>query len=260
MNLRNIKEEQLIAFLYGEVSAEERKEVEEFLKANPDKQRELEEMGAVRSIMAKYADEEQVSIPKINYREEPKSYHLFRYWSVAASVLLLLTFGWIGYNSISSRSDSTGSVTLTNEQLNDLIQQQQQLSSANKALVQKINDLQLTIEELDQDQQEQMSMINTLNKENLSGEQQVQNYFASLQDENKRLINEYFMVAESSQKQYLELVLSDFAGYINEQREQDLMVIQSRIINLEQNQGEVKYATEQLLANLTNSEIHYQNQ
>lgn len=260
MNFKDIKEEQLIAFLYGEVSAEERKGIEEFLKANPDKQRELEEMVTVRSVMAKYADEEQISIPTIDYGKEQKSHYLLRYWSIAATVLLLVTFGWIGYSSIYNKPVSSGSVTLTNDQLNDLIQKQQQLASANEALVQKINKLQLIVEELDQDQQNQLAMINTIKKENLSGEQQVQKYFASLQDQNKRLINEYFMVAENSQKKYLEMVLTDFAGYINEQREQDLMVIQSRIIDLEQNQGEVKYATEQVLANLTTLEIHYQNQ
>lgn len=257
MNHKNINNEKLIAFLYGEISAEERKEVEEYLKANPDKQGELEEMGNVRSIMAKYEDEEKIHAPKINLQRESGQSWVLRYWSVAATILLLISFGWIGYNSSNNKPEKIETIGFTKEQLEDILKNQRQLSSANESLVKKVDELESTIQKLEQDQ---LALINNIESQDNSGNEIVKEYFASLQEQNQKSLNEYFLSIENNQKQYIEAVLTDFANYVNEQRERDLLVIQNRIINLEQNTGEVKYATEQIMASLTSTDVNYKNQ
>jgi hypothetical protein len=105
--------------------------------------------------------------------------------------------------------------------------------------------------------------INDLvNEVSIASQQQVRNYVYTLQDENARLLKDYMALSASEQKLYMENLLTDFAGYLQKQHEQDLVLVESRVNNIEQNTDEFKQVTEQILASIIsgktdNSENNY---
>ncbi|MEM9390769.1 MAG: hypothetical protein AAGA02_09865, partial [Bacteroidota bacterium] len=89
----------LTNYLYGELSEDERKKVEEYLKQNPAVAAEIKDLGSTREIMSAYEDKEV--IPPLDLNKQPKSAHasgvrkrISGIMAVAASVSLLLVVGY----------------------------------------------------------------------------------------------------------------------------------------------------------------------
>ena len=57
----------------------------------------------------------------------------------------------------------------------------------------------------------------------------------------------------ADQKKYMESLLVDFSNYLQEQRKQDLMIVQSKVNSIEKNSNQFKQETEQILASLISS-------
>src|SRR5690606_21080078 len=83
-----------------------------------------------------------------------------------------------------------------------------------------------------------------------ASEKQISAYVSTLQAENLRMIKDHYKMTSEEQKQQLEQLLVDFAKYLQQQREDDLMILQARLNDLQQNTDMYRQETEQILASL----------
>ena len=88
-----------------------------------------------------------------------------------------------------------------------------------------------------------------------ASQEQVRGFVASLQNENLKLIKDYFQLSTADQKKYTESLLVDFSQYLKEQRNQDMMLFQSRVSSIEKNTDQFKQETEQLLASIISTPV-----
>ena len=84
----------------------------------------------------------------------------------------------------------------------------------------------------------------------LASQDQVRTFVSGLQQENMKLMQDYFKLSSKDQQVYVENLLVDFTKYLNEQRKQDLILFQARLNNMEKNTDQFKQETEQILASI----------
>jgi hypothetical protein len=65
-----------------------------------------------------------------------------------------------------------------------------------------------------------------------------------------QLVKNYFQLTATEQKDYIENLLVDFSKYLQQQRTNDLQVVQTRLNTLEQNTGVFQQETEQILSSI----------
>ena len=89
-------EEILIAYLYGDLDQEQSFQVEAYLEANPEEKSKLEGLSDTRMIFNELEDEE---VPSQLAFMAPIKNEEWLYWrryvGIAATLLVILTFGWI---------------------------------------------------------------------------------------------------------------------------------------------------------------------
>ncbi len=261
-------ESALMAYLYGELQGEEKKNVEKYLAENPDAMRALQGMMDVRKILSVIEDKEVIAPPIVMEDSKQRYFwntpYLKTVISIAASLMLLLVAGKIldlriNYESNTARISFGEPVTkmidpvqpgLTAQQVQDMInnsvQQNNQIVQASWSESQK---------KIDASIRKNMAMnsekFNDLVKEaSRASEVQISGYVASLKNENQQLVKDYFKLTTNEQQKYIESLLVDFAKYMNQQRTSDLEAIQMRMVNMEQNTTLLKEETEQILASI----------
>ncbi|NBP68644.1 MAG: hypothetical protein EBU52_07845, partial [Cytophagia bacterium] len=79
---------------------------------------------------------------------------------------------------------------------------------------------------------------------------QIAAYVASIQTENMRMMQDYMKLTSTEQKDYMENLLVDFSKYLQQQRNDDLRLLQTKITDVEQNSNLFKAETEQILTSL----------
>ena len=79
---------------------------------------------------------------------------------------------------------------------------------------------------------------------------QVSEFVASMQTENLKMVKDYFALSSNEQKEYIEGLLVDFAKYLQQQRRDDLQLVEMRINNLERNSNIFQQETEQILTSI----------
>jgi hypothetical protein len=79
---------------------------------------------------------------------------------------------------------------------------------------------------------------------------QIQQYVSTMQTQNMQLVKDYFQLSASEQKDYIENLLVDFAKYLQQQRSDDIQLVQTRLNSIEQNTNVFKQETEQILSSI----------
>lgn len=249
----------LIAFLYGEISGEEKKAVEEYLKENPSRQQELETMGELRTALGKYKDEEDVDIPEIMIRNDNgENGSFWKRWAIAASVALFVSLGWISYRDFENKSAVNAQLQISQAQLQKLIDHQDKMQLQNSRLMEKIEVLEDRVAGVSSEQQDQQQILANLDNK-IKRNVDIEGYLVTLQQQNKDIFDQYLQTMTVQQQQYMQTVLTDFNNYIAEQRQEDLILLQNKINTLEQNTDKFQNVTAQLVASLTNTEIPFNN-
>jgi hypothetical protein len=261
-------ESALMAYLYGELQGEEKKNIEKYLAENPEAVRSIQEMMDVRKILSVVEDKEVIA-PPIVMEDSTQRYfwntpYLKTVISIAASLMLLLVAGKvldlrISYENntaqISFGEPATKTIDpvqpgLTARQVQDMINNSVQ--SNNQIVQASWSDSQ---KKIDASIRKNMAMtsekFNDLVKEaSKASEAQISGYVASLKNENQQLVKDYFKLTTNEQQKYIENLLVDFAKYMNQQRTSDLEAIQLRMVNMEQNTTLLKEETEQILSSI----------
>lgn len=261
-------ESALMAYLYGELQGEEKKNVEKYLNENPDAMQELQGLMDVRSILSAVEDKEVIAPPIVMEDSKQRYFwntpYIKTVISIAASIMLLLVVGKVLDLRV-NYSNNTAQISfgepmvrtvdpvqpgLTAQEVQDMINNS---VSANNQIVQaNWSDSQ---KKIDASIRKNMAMnsdkFNDLVKEaSRASEAQISGYVASLKNENQQLVKDYFKLTSNEQQKYIESLLVDFSKYMNQQRASDLEAIQLRMVNMENNTTQFKEETEQILASI----------
>lgn len=254
----------LIAYLYGELEGKEKEEVERYLAETPEARLQMEKLRYTRDLMATVKDKEVIAPPFVidnGKRIGLSSPYLRTILAVAASLLVLLVAGKISGAEVTvsgqelrisfgGQSASPKPETMSEAEVNELIDAR--LAQNNAALQ---DDWQRSRAALDVTIKENLaknsSRIDQLVKKMSSAsEQQISGYVATLQAENMQMIKEYYKLTSEEQKQHLEDLLVDFAKYLQQQRSDDLMIMEARMNDLQQNTDLFRLETEQILSGI----------
>lgn len=263
----------LVGYLYGELDEADRKKVDQYLSNHPEEQERLKELADARSVLTSLADKE-VIVPPVFF-DEPRT-SVFWEWAnfklpigIAASFFVILLIGKllgteinysqgelnVRFSSPTETTSSAGNLYLTKADLNELISES--LDSNNKVLETTWSETREELNEIiresvgqDSEQIEKLVRIASTASEN-----QVREYVSDLHTENLQLVENYLSLSVNDQREYMESLLIDFAGYLQAQRELELSQIQTRVSSIEANTSQLKEETEQILAGIISNSV-----
>lgn len=243
----------LISWLYGELDEVEKAKVEKYFQENPDELKKVQQLGGVKDIMSNVRDKEVIA-PPLFMDDDVKVVPIWKTSSfrtiatIAASFLLIIVVGKvlgteIRYNSgsvvISFGKPVPAEGGLTAMQVQQMIDES---SSRNKEA------LDIAIE---QSLANNTAKINDLVRQaSNASKADIRNFVSSLQQDNLTQVRDYLQLSSADQRKYTDNLIVEFSKYLQEQRNQDLNMFQTRFSKLEQNTDDLKTETEQILASI----------
>jgi hypothetical protein len=269
----------LIAYLYGEMSTEERLRFEKEMESDPDLRNEFMELKQVRKGLSQLEDKEvmepfflwgrnSASAGSNPFRR--KSLILFKpFIAVAASLVILLMVGYLTRFSISYQQDrlfigfngpeQTQPVdVLSTEEIRSLVRNE--INQNNQRIFNTINvsenKMETRFATLETNQKLQMKGQTASNGIN---EKDLKEFYEQLQLANATLMENYLQNATVQQQEYFQTVMNQFTDYLQDQREEDLRIIRRNLVNLKENQDQQKQETQQILAAILNNANNQNN-
>lgn len=262
-----LDESLLIAYLYDELSGEEKTEVEKYLAANPEAAEQLHQMRGIRSSLQTIQDKEVIAPPIV--LEEGRHRFLFdtpyfkTILGIAASLLVIMIAAkvldlrinlndnsvLIGFGEMKTNPDpqviNTG---LSEQQVQGMIQNA--LAENNEVVQASLDDTQKRFQESIRKNMSNGNLDGLIQKASAASRDQIRQYAFTMQAENEKLMKDYMQLTAAEQKQYIEDLLVDFAKYLQQQRVDDLQLMQTRLTSIEQNTNIFKQETEQILTSI----------
>lgn len=264
-------EQELMAYLYGELEGAEKEALEKHLLENAEARAEFEKLKSLRTLMGSVKDKEVIAPPlflgdsrKTRLLDTP---YIRMVLSIAASLLLLMLVGkvvdmrvgWtdnqlsIGFGEPAERTAPVSPLpasTLTQSQVEQMINSA--LSQNNVTLQTNWEATQRTLDaSINRNLNLNSAKIDRLVKESSTASQeQVREFVSGMQAENLKMVKGYFQLSSTEQKQYIEGLLVDFSKYLQQQRTDDLQAVQTQMKSLEQNTDIFKQQTEQILTSI----------
>ena len=261
----------LMAYLYGELEGKEKEMVEQYLLENADARLELEKLKQLRHALGHIKDKEVIAPPIFIGDSRPPFIWNAPYFktiaSIAASLLLIMLVGrlaglQIGYAGNELRisfgkpaqqpevvgvrpaeSLTTGDVQ---QMINASLQQNNLAMQETWAETQKKLDASI-VKNLASNS---VKIDNLVKESSAASQQQIRDFVSSIQAENVQVVKSYFQLSSTEQKQYIESLLVDFAKYLQQQRNDDLQVVQTQLNSLQKNTDSFKQETEQILTSI----------
>ncbi len=270
-------EKDWMAYLYNELEEEHRRKVEQFILQHPEAAEELDRLRTVRKALAS-VDDKEVIAPSIvighDRKEEPAAAQRSLWttpWlravaAVAASVVVIILAGRLTGAQLSisddelrisfgpqqqrpvseavpvnilTEADVRGMIDASLEQNNSEIQEK--LDETRSKLDASIrSNLALNSGKMDQLVREVSS----------ASQEQIRQFVDGIRTENMQQVKDYFQLTSTEQKKYIENLLVDFSKYLQQQRNDDLRLVQMRMNSLEQNTDIFKQETEQILSSI----------
>ena len=261
----------LMAYLYDELSGEEKVLVEKYLLENPSSMKELESLQHLRKMLATVSDKEVIAPPIVVEDSKQRFFWNAPYFktitAIAASLLLLMVAGKIldvqvhySGNEVSmtfGKPEAAQIVEpvqpgLTAAQVQSMINSS--MEQNNQFVQTSLNDSQ---KKLDASIRQNLAMNSTkindlVQQASRASQDEIQQFVASLQSQNQQVVKDYFQLSTADQQKYIEGLLIDFSKYLQQQRTNDLETIQTRLTGIEQNTTVFKQETEQILASIIN--------
>ena len=254
----------LISWLYGELDEVEKAKVERYFQENPDELKKMQQFGDVSNIMSNIRDKEVIAPPLFMDDETPvvpiwRTNSFRTIISIAASFVLII---------VAARLLNT-EVNYSNGEVRISFGKQTELPSGLTAM-----DVQKMIDESTKKNQEAFESRLAENREALDGaikqtlagntkqindlvkqastasQSQIREFVATLQRDNLAQMRDYLQLSASDQRKYTDNIIVEFSKYLQEQRTQDLNMVQTRFSRIEQNTDELKTETEQILASI----------
>jgi len=267
-------EQDLMAYLYGELEGKEKEMVEQYLLENADARLELEKLKQLRHALGQIKDKEVIAPPIFVGDSRPPFIWNAPYFktivSIAASLLIVMLVGrlsglQIGYadnelrmsfgkpaqprETVTVRPAESLTSATVQQMINTSLQQNNLAMQESWAETQKKLD-----ESIVKNLASNSAKIDNLVKaSSAASQQQIRDFVSTIQAENVQAVKSYFQLSSAEQKQYVESLLVDFAKYLQQQRNDDLQVVQTQLNSLQQNTNTFKQETEQILTSIISS-------
>jgi hypothetical protein len=262
----------LISWMYGDIDEATRAKVDQYFAEHPEALKSIRQLQSARDVMAHIADKEVIAPPVI-MEDSARVVPLWRSgWfraaaSIAASFILILVAGKILGPDVSYANGELRISFNGQAQAQQHVQPQQEgitttqvqrmidasVKGSEERVGEQIAANQTKYNELIRKsvQSTASTQMDTLVRQiSRASEGQIQVFVAGLREENLRLMRQYLELSASEQRTYMENLLVDFSKWQQEQRSQDLMLVQTRVASIEQNTNQLKQETEQILASL----------
>lgn len=269
-------EKEWMAYLYGELDEGQQRKFDQYIIQNPAARAELERLQNLRGLMSEVRDKEIIAPPIVIGENTTPAAAQRRYlWntsyfraiaSIAASLVLIIIAAKLtgmqmtisdhemrlSFGQAPQRPTPEVNVSsrLTEEQVQQMI---------TASLQQNNSEIQANLEEtqkkLDASIRKNLALssgrIDHLVREaSLASEEQIRHFVNGIRTENMQQVKDYFQLTSTEQKKYIENLLVDFAKYLQQQRNDDLKLVQTRMNSLEQNTDLFKQETEQILSSI----------
>ncbi len=260
----------LMAYLYDELPSEEKVLVEKYLQENPMAVKELESLQHLRKVLSTVGDKEVIAPPIVVEDSKQRFFWSAPYFktisAIAASLLLLMIAGKI-MDIQMNYSDNVVSLSFGKPALDTIVEQplqtgltaEQVQSMINSSMQQNNQFVQASLSEsqqkLDASIRKNLAMNSTkinnlVQQASRASQDEIRQFVAGLQNQNQQMVKDYFQLTTSDQQKYIESLLVDFSKYLQQQRNNDLETLQTRLTGLEQNTTVFKQETEQILASI----------
>src|SRR5688572_1953402 len=267
-------ENDLMAYLYGELEGSEKEAMDKYLFEHPEARLELERLQQMRSMLNQVKDKEVIA-PPIFVGESKQRFlwnapYLKTIVSIAASLLLIIVAGKLSGMRIQYQASELRISFGGNQVVNDKLTQASQpsVASLSEEEVQSMinasldkNNLAMQSSWKETQQQLEASVTKNLAQNSnkidklvrdasAASQDQIREFVAGMQTENLQLVKNYFKLSADQQKQYIVSLLVDFSKYLQHERNDDLQVVQTRLNSLEKNTDVFKQETEQILSSI----------
>lgn len=266
-------EQTLMSYLYGELSDKEKEKVEQYFREHPEERAELKALSDARDIISSLDDKEVIAPPVLMDERPVRSLwetSYFRFSASMAATLLLVMVAARLLGTEVSYSDGEFRITmgkrhevspagLTADVVQGMINTS--LERNNEAMTTNIAEQQRKLDESIRQRMDMTSrkMNDLLKTTALASEEQVRAFVGGLQDDNLRLMKDYLQLSNQEQRKYVESLLVDFSKYLQEQRNQDLNLFQTRMNSMESNSNQFKQETEQILSSIISQSVVKKN-
>ena len=260
----------LMAYLYDELTSDEKLMVENYLQENPEVRKELEQLQHLRTMMAMVEDKEVIAPPIVMEDRKQRFFSNIPYvktiMGIAASLLMLMVAGklldlQVNYSNSELRLSFEAPVetTVAEQPAHASLSAEEVQRMINESMLQNNQIVQASWNETQKKLDESIHKNLALNSGKISSlvkqasnasQNQIRDYVASLQNQNQQLVKDYFQLTTSEQQKYIESLLVDFSKYLQQQRNNDLEVLQTRLMSVEQDTSVLKEETEQILASI----------
>jgi hypothetical protein len=266
----SVNEQDWMAYLYDELEGEEKARVEQHLLENPQAREAFEKFQRMRGLLSTIEDKEVIAPPIFVGESKQRFLWNAPYFktiiSIAASLLLVILVGKvtgtkISYSKSELRLSFDGSEiknatepanknALTTAEVQEMINQS--LAQNNLAVDASLKESQEKLNtSIRQNLAQNSGKIDRLVRESAKASQaQISQYVSSLQSQNMQVVKDYFQLTSTDQKKYIENLLVDFAQYLQQQRNNDLQLVQTQLSSLKQNTDIFKQETEQILTSI----------
>jgi hypothetical protein len=264
-------EKDWMAYLYGELEGREKEDFERFLAENAEARQQLEQLKQVRTVLSAVEDKEVIAPPIFVGDHRRQLFWNAPYFKsivgIAASLLIVILVGKltalqvrysgnqlnISFGTTPHEDQSTTPVsapTLTPQEVQGMINAS--LDQRNQALQTGWVETQQKLDaSVKQNLARNSAKIDHLLRESSAASQdQIRQFVSGLQTENMEMVKNYFQLTTKDQKQYIESLLVDFAKYLQQQRNDDLQVVQTQLNSIQQNTDSFKQETEQILTSI----------
>lgn len=256
-----------MAYLYGELEPREMEQVRAYLEEHPEEAAALRHLQAVRKALQQ-VNEQEVIAPPILF-DQPRARQrwlnttLKVVMGIAASFLVMLAAGRLlgpevqmgdGELRISFgkplQPGEPMAAPLSRDDVQTLIRES--LDANNQTLQtnwrEERQHLQALVRKTAAWNDEKMTRLMATAGQASAG--QLQDFVATLQKDNLKMMQDYLNLTTTDQKKYLEGLLVDFSKYLQEQRNQDVYALTARISTLEKNNSQFREETGQILASI----------
>jgi hypothetical protein len=262
----------LISWMYGDLDEATRAKVDLYFVEHPEELKSIRQLQSARDVIGHVQDKEVIAPPLIMDATTRVVSLWMSGWfraaaSIAASFVFILVAGKmlgpdISYSKGELRISFNGEAPVQKD-----VQPQQ--ASITPTDVQRMIDAsvkgseQRMEQELAANQAKYHELVRKTAQASASpqidslarqisrvSEAQIEVFVAGLRDENLRLMRQYLDLSAAEQRTYMENLLVDFSKWQQEQHNQDMMLVQTRVASIEQNTNQLKEETEQILASL----------
>jgi hypothetical protein len=265
--------QELMDYLYEEMTAGERKEFEQKLAEDPNLRKEYEALKSVRQELDTLKDKE-VMEPFSTWGRSRSSGWFGSYGrrkalvfrpvtAIAASLILLMLLGYLTKFSISindqglmlgfgSQSQYNQEEYMGVEEVNALVRDA--LEKNNNMLAARLTETETSYN--DKFVAIETSLSNAINKNEKGGvsTEDLQNFFTLSENKNTEMMRDYLKLTSDQQQVYFKTMLTQFSEFMQVQRNEDLTMIKNSMIELKQSQNNQKLETDEMIASiLTNT-------